>query len=469
MNSVCIRDIVDIVGGQLRLGRLPPLDGDFLPVDRIVTNSRHVRPGDLFWAATVAGTHGANFAELAFSRGAAGVVISGRHVEPWAGKFCVQVEDADQALLQLGAWAREMFAGTLVLMINQTGETGLRQAIDAVLRRNFVGKSLRAASHLPDELALALLQLSFQQDYGVLEVSVTDNKQLVEVVSVCNPDILVLSARRDAPHDPAIDRDTFARLHRQTNQPATIVVPEGLCVTSHPGGFHDLSELCVTVGLSTRSELRAENVHTRGNTLCFTVDHHEFQLPNRTERDLDCTLIALAVGRQLGISLTGMEQALVDLSSDRVPFTLHEKRGVVLLHVTQAADRRSVDSALEQFRDRDVSGRRIVVCTDLPNTEFAGVSWHREIGEAIVRISEADLLVACGKCSHELVVGARDAGMPLSRAIACRHADEALPILDASVVRGDVILLQDSPNNQLQCVVDALFERPSDLVLETTD
>ena len=467
MNSVCVRDIVEIVGGEVRLGSLPPLDGEMQPVDRIVTDCRHVRPGDVFWAASNSGNHGADFAELAFSRGATGVVVSGRRVEPWAGKFCIQVGDTDEALRRLGAWARDMFGGSLILVANPTGEAGLRKEIDAVLRRDFNGKSLRAASHAPSDLAIAMLQLSFRQNYGILEVDVNSSTRLAEVAAACSPDIVVLPAGRGPVPGYRLASKVLKQLLQQTRQPTNVVIPEGLCVSLSPDGLQDLSELCVTVGPSASSELRALHVRTSGDSLMFVVDGHTFRLPGRTERDLDRTLIALAVGRLLGISLAPMEEALVDASSDRVPFALHEKRGVALLHVTQSADRRSVELALEQFRDREVSGRRIVVCADLPVPASATAGWHREVGEAIVRISEADLLVACGNSSHDLVVGARDAGMPLSRAIACRHPDEALPIIDASVVHGDVLLLQDSCDNQLQCIVDAVFERSSSLMLET--
>ena len=52
MNNVCLRDITEIIGGELQLGSLPPLDGEMQSVDRIVTDSRLVQPGDVYWDAT---------------------------------------------------------------------------------------------------------------------------------------------------------------------------------------------------------------------------------------------------------------------------------------------------------------------------------------------------------------------------------------------------------------------------------
>ena len=46
------------------------------------------------------GSTAAHFAEEAFIRGAAGVVASGRRVEPWAGRWVLEVEDSRHVALE---------------------------------------------------------------------------------------------------------------------------------------------------------------------------------------------------------------------------------------------------------------------------------------------------------------------------------------------------------------------------------
>jgi hypothetical protein len=101
MLRICIGELVEQVGGTLTFGSLPPLAGRYEPIRRIVVDSRVARPGDVFWGLEGPTYQGAHFAEEAFLRGAMGVVIEGRHVEPWAGRFSLRVPDANTALLRL--------------------------------------------------------------------------------------------------------------------------------------------------------------------------------------------------------------------------------------------------------------------------------------------------------------------------------------------------------------------------------
>ena len=100
--NLCIGDLAEIIGGQLVLASLPPLAGPYEPVRRIVVESREVRSGDVYWGLAAPGYDGSHLAEDALLRGAFGVVVSGRHIEPWAGRFSILVPDANRALVELG-------------------------------------------------------------------------------------------------------------------------------------------------------------------------------------------------------------------------------------------------------------------------------------------------------------------------------------------------------------------------------
>ena len=106
INDLCIRDLAAIIGGSLQLGSMPPLGGELEPICRVVTDTRHVKPGDVFWGLAGERSDGSLMAEDAFARGALGVVVAGRHVEPWAGKFTIRVADVNKAFGRLTRWMR---------------------------------------------------------------------------------------------------------------------------------------------------------------------------------------------------------------------------------------------------------------------------------------------------------------------------------------------------------------------------
>ena len=92
-----IHDLVQFTAGQLRLAAMPHVDGAWVQVPRIVLDSRLVERGDLFWRVEPQECD----TQLAFLRGAIGIVTDGRQVEPWPGTFCLRVADAVESLERL--------------------------------------------------------------------------------------------------------------------------------------------------------------------------------------------------------------------------------------------------------------------------------------------------------------------------------------------------------------------------------
>jgi len=97
MLKICIAQLAELVDGRLRLASMPPLAGGYEPTGRIVIDSNMVSPGDLYWALDGCGHNGSSYTQQAFASGAQGVVVAGRGVEPWAGKFCIEVADSNRS------------------------------------------------------------------------------------------------------------------------------------------------------------------------------------------------------------------------------------------------------------------------------------------------------------------------------------------------------------------------------------
>jgi len=96
-NGVCLADLAQTVKGDLLLAAMPPRDGEWTLISRIVFEPLRVAPGDLYW--DLAGE--AIGCELAFLRGAAGVVTAVPAVGAWPGRVCVRVEQPVEALARL--------------------------------------------------------------------------------------------------------------------------------------------------------------------------------------------------------------------------------------------------------------------------------------------------------------------------------------------------------------------------------
>jgi hypothetical protein len=117
MFTLCIAELSEIIEGSVTLGAMPPLAGLFEPIGRIVVDVREVRNRDVLWTFEPQAQHACWQADDAFSRGALGIVVAGRKIEPWAGKFCASVRDSIAALHRAmrclrgkdGNWPAEVF------------------------------------------------------------------------------------------------------------------------------------------------------------------------------------------------------------------------------------------------------------------------------------------------------------------------------------------------------------------------
>jgi len=100
--NLCPFDLAQLTGGELRLAAMPPRDGELTPIQRVVLSAEAAGPGTVFWCMD----RQSGDVELAFLRGALGVVAAGASIEPWPGRFSLQIDDPVAAL-------RDLIAGLL--------------------------------------------------------------------------------------------------------------------------------------------------------------------------------------------------------------------------------------------------------------------------------------------------------------------------------------------------------------------
>ncbi len=116
-------------------------------------------------------------------------------------------------------------------------------------------------------------------------------------------------------------------------------------------------------------------------------------------------------------------------------------------------------AALELLRDFDAPGRRVVVSGDMCELGEAAGHLHHHLGDQIVSLCGADLLLAYGEHAGEVVAGARAAGMPQSRTIAADDFDELRMHCEKLLRPGDVVLIKGSRAVGLDRLVEAITER----------
>ena len=458
MNALSVKELATIVGGRLRLGKLPPLGGEYQPVGRVATNGRQVRTGEIYWGINEAGFQGADFAEMAFSLGASGVVVSGRRVEPWAGRFSIQVDDADAALRTFGRWVRQRFRGKLVAIVGSRGGANYGRTISGVLRQCSKGKVWELKWESAEAGCRQFLDLPPRDDYAVVEIPLESVQGVRALLADWSPHLVVFAA---GGHLEGLcgGKPEFeaAFLRGVTSRPTAIVT----CSQASSAPSESCLARCRVIEPDgARFAYSLRNLQTVDNGFLVMMEGTRFWIADSQKTNLEAVLVAHTVARMLGHSQQHIAGSFGQPPDVPLRYTTHRGRGVRLLYVTQEMSLQSVRDAIDLLRATEVPGRRIVVCGELPLQLSERESWHRHVGEEIVLGCDTDHLIACGQSSRQVVVGAREAGMALTRSVTCRHPDEALAMLDTSLEPGDALLILDSEQRQLQRLLEKIAEQP---------
>ncbi len=458
MPDFALRELIDIVGGRFNFGTMPPLAGEASPLGRIVTDSRLVKPDDVFWAMAGPQHDGADFVDEAFARGASGVVVAGRNVEPWAGRWSLHVEETQWALWQLAEATRARFDGQVIAVTGSIGKTTARQMIDAVLGSRFQGTSRLHNDNLPLGVPLSILSWDDDQDYAVVELGASHRGEIAALAGLCAPHVGVITCVAEAHLDKFGSQQAIAESKAEL---LDALREDGWSVLNRDDlWLCRLADRCqakiIWVGRSADADVVATDVRSGDGQLRFCTEGQEFCVPVWGRHDLTSALTAIAVGRVMQISMDQIAASLAEFQPPPQRCQITKIQDKTIINDSYNACPTAMRAALELLRDFNAPGRRIVVCGDMRELGPSAEYWHRQLGDQVVTVCGADMLVTCGDHARDVVTGARDAGMPVGQAIACSSPQDVLSVLGKELAPGDVVLIKASRSLAVEKLIAAL-------------
>lgn len=165
-------------------------------VSRIVTDSRDIRVGDVFFALQGERFDAHDFVDEVLQKGALLCVVS--RADCVGKSNCLMVADTEKALGQLAhAWRMAVNPALKVLGITgSSGKTTVKEMTAAVLAHTFGADAVLATignlnNHIG--LPLTLLRLTAQHRFAVIEMGMNHTGELAYLTDIARPDIALIN------------------------------------------------------------------------------------------------------------------------------------------------------------------------------------------------------------------------------------------------------------------------------------
>jgi UDP-N-acetylmuramoyl-tripeptide--D-alanyl-D-alanine ligase len=461
MDPQKIQIITDWSGGKLICGDPSGM------VSGISTDSRSIRPGELFLALSGERFDGYEFLRAALESGASGVVVSSpidNFKERWPDRSLIVVEDTLVALTGIARKYRDHFEIEAIAVTGSNGKTTTKDLIGQLLSAEM--ETLVAPASYNNLIGVSLTILLLEKRYRavVFELGMNHQGEILELAGLCHPRAAVITNIGPAHigYLGSIEAISAAKseiLRRLEGEKITFFNADDEMVREivklPPGPV-------VGFGFSDAAEIRASNprYHSEGVSFDLRIAGRELRIrsPLPGRHNVYNLLAALAVGEYLGISpdLLAESVRLCVLPSRRMEMEM--VGGVELVDDAYNANPVSMRAALSAWQRMECRGRRIMVSGDMNELGEFSTREHQEWGKVLGK-SALDYLIFVGPRSNESSRAASGEGFLKGKIFSVEDSPAAAELLSGLIEPGDSVLIKGSNNMKMGRIVRDLKER----------
>lgn len=423
--------------------------------ERVVIDSRRVRPGDLFVALRGERYDGQRFVPDALEAGATGAV--GRDV-PFEGRDRIAywpVEDGRAALQALARWHRGRLSVHVVAVTGSNGKTTTKELAAAVLGQRF--RTARTAGNLNNQVGvpLTLLELDERHEWAVVELGMNRPGEIAPLARISAPEIGILTnvAASHLEGMGTIEAVIEEKLALGRALPEDGLLIYGGDQAALREAVRGLGRRSLSYGLEPHNDLHPErwglDEEGRGQ---LVVDGRTYRLRLVGRHNVVNALAAVALGREAGLDETAIACGLAEPEGLPMRMQLERWGEIIALVDCYNANPDSVLSAAATLSDLDGVRRKVAVLGEMLELGDAGERLHEEVGRSLAGL--VDVVLAVGPGAAAIARGAGAAGLPSERA----DRDRAVDWLVQHLAPGDAVLFKASRGAALEEIVSRVRE-----------
>ncbi|MGP4717067.1 UDP-N-acetylmuramoyl-tripeptide--D-alanyl-D-alanine ligase [Psychrobacter sp. T6-6] len=432
---------------------------------RIATDTRTIKPGDIFLALSGENFDGHDYIDMAASKGAIAAIVSRPTASSDANTIPqLVVSDTRLALGQLASYRRQQHTDlTVIAITGSSGKTTCKEMLGSIFGR--LAPTLITRGNLNNDLGvpMMLLELSDHHRYAILELGANHIGEIAYTTEIVRPDVAcilnigtahlgefgsregicqtkaeIYHTLTDAQYAIVPDKDDF------TNQLRRIAEKH----TSHVIGFGNTDVSASHLDVEPeRSEFK---LHI-GNQI------HDINLPLAGEHNVNNALAAAACAYALDIEVNDIVVGLENARPAKGRLNSQILGMHRLIDDTYNANPHSVRAAAKVLAAQ--TGTQVMVLGDIGELGDAAVSEHQSLGRTIATTG-IDVLLCVGEYAAYTVAGAQEISDINAHAFADKDSllEYLQPYLQAQQAKPCTVLFKGSRSMKMETLIHALVE-----------
>ena len=444
-----LAEVMTATGGRLVKG-----DSD-QTVYGISTDSRQIRPGNLFVALAGENFDGHAFVPKAVEEGADCVLVAdaGKINAEVANKRVGVIEAADtlRALGDLAHAHRRRFSIPVIALTGSSGKTTTREMLSCILRQE--KKVLRTEGNLNNLIGLpqTLFRMSDQHDVAVLEMGTNTRGEIKRLTQIAAPDVGLITnvgpAHLAGFGSVETVREEKGDLWLHMGSAGVAVV--NLDDEAVRKAADRWSGRRVTFSMSAGADVGVNDIRRNGARgvsfhLLMNGQAHKVDMKVAGIHNIYNAMAAAAAAWACGTRAESIRRGLPMFQpvSGRMEI-LRLKNGAYLINDTYNANPASVREALLTLRNLMNSHNAFVLLGDMLELGDAAQEMHRKIGLLLATIGVTAVFLQ-GDFAHATAEGAREGGLAAERILFLQDDEEAVAFLKRKLRKGDWVLVKGS-------------------------
>jgi UDP-N-acetylmuramoyl-tripeptide--D-alanyl-D-alanine ligase len=441
MRPLTLSQIAQFAGASLSCG-----DGTAV-INKVSTDSRTIKPGELFLALRGENFEGHDFVEGSAKAGATGALVDLN----WAGSVpnnfaLLRATDTLQAYQTLAANYRRSLALKVLAITGSNGKTSTKDFAASVLARRFRVTKTEGNFNNHVGLPRTILEATSADQVAVWEIGMNHPGEIAALSKIAAPDAAIVTNIGVAHIEFMGSREAIAM---EKGALAEAIEPQGTVILNADDPF--------TEGIAARTRARVVLAGTTGGTVQAieirqSAEGSEFtivegahrcraQLPVAGLHMVQNALLAVAAGRAFGLSIEECAAGLAAAPLTKARLQIREISGVQFLDDSYNANPDSMKAALRTLLELDADGKRIAVLGEMRELGSESERGHREVGETAATLG-VDQLITVGDAAELIAEGARIAG--LDKVLSVPSTGEAAKLLGEIAEPGDLVLVKGS-------------------------